>query len=129
MPRVTHKGSSAQRSGRGVGLTEQTGVSGVGFANCAWGKETVYFTFLKLQYNLLHFLRGMKKGNPKGPWRVEGVLVVKTLPQGCRSSTGLAVIMSVPLPQPLLPPGLWYMPQPPTLSGWWARPQISFCCL
>ena len=57
-------------------MTEQTGVSGVGFANCAWGKETVYFTFLKLQYNLLHFLRGMKKGNPKGPWRVEGVLVV-----------------------------------------------------
>ena len=67
------------------------GISGVGFANWAWGKETVYFTFLKLQYNLLHFLRGMKKGNPKGPWRVEGVLVVKTLPQGCRSSTGLAV--------------------------------------
>ena len=85
MPRVTHKGSSAQRSGQGVGLTERTGVSGVGFANCTWGKETVYFTFLKLQYNLLHFLRGMKKGNPKGPWRVEGVLEVKTLPQGCQA--------------------------------------------
>lgn len=59
------------------------------------------------------FSRGMKKGNPKGPWSGGGSPVVKTLPQGCWGLTGLAVIMSVPLPQPLLSPGLC-MPQPPT---------------
>ena len=46
----------------------------------------------------------MRKGNPKGPWRVEGVLVVKTLPQGWPSLTGLAVIVPVPLPQALSTP-------------------------
>lgn len=46
----------------------------------------------------------MRKGNPKGPWRVEGVLVVKTLPEDWPSLTGLAVIVPVPLPQPLSTP-------------------------
>lgn len=101
---------------------------------CLGEGDGICFTFFKLCNDLLYFLRSIREGNLKGPWRVEGGVGVNALPLWLAEQASTVMVsrlLAQPLPIPVS--GIYHiLPDshllPPCLPGGLTSPQSPSIC-